>query len=175
MTEKKSKKTIENNVEKNDLCDIEPSIDYSVGELLEMAQKTADEYKQTAQRVQAEFENYKKRNLKVVEQAKEDGETGVLFSIIQTIDTIDVALAMIADSDENIKNGINLIKKQLLNTLEKYKVKEIICIGKDFDPNYHNAVMQEECEDKNKIIDVLQKGYIRNGKVIRYSMVKVGV
>lgn len=82
---------------------------------------------------------------------------------------------MIGDSDDNVKEGVNLIKKQLLSTLEKYKVKEIVCIGEEFDPNYHNAVMQEECENKNKILDVLQKGYTRNGKVIRYSMVKVGV
>lgn len=177
MAEKK-KKNIEE-VESQDVnkdC-VSDSIDneYSAEKLLELSQTTIEEYKGIAQRVQAEFENYKKRNAKAMQQAKEDGETKVLFSIIQTIDTIDVALNMISENDENTKNGIMLIKKQLINVLEEYNVEEIICAGEEFNPNFHNAVMQEECDSKNKILDVLQKGYTRNGKVIRYSMVKVGV
>lgn len=144
-------------------------------QIIEVESK-ADEYKSIAQRVQAEFENYKKRNNAAIQQARFDGETEVILSLLKIIDTIDYAICMISDNDCNTKEGVGLIKKELISTIEKYDVKEIDALNKDFDPSYHNAVMNEQTDgEKNKVIEVLQKGYIRKDKVIRYAMVKVSI
>lgn len=85
---------------------------------------------------------------------------------------MEIALAMI--TDENTAKGVNLIYKQFMTVLEKYKVTEIPALNEDFNPEFHNAVMQvEDEENAGKVVEVLQKGYIREGKVLRYSMVKV--
>jgi len=77
-------------------------------------------------------------------------------------------------SDESTKSGVQLIQKKFQEVFAKYGVKEIDALGSEFDPNLHNAVMQvEDEENAGKVVEVLQKGYTRDGKVIRPSMVKV--
>ena len=69
--------------------------------------------------------------------------------------------------------GVELILKQLMDTLYKFGLEEIDALNQDFDPNFHHAVIQEEADEPDKVIDVLQKGYKLKDKVIRPSMVKV--
>ena len=88
------------------------------------------------------------------------------------MDSVEIALVMI--SDEATKKGVELIKKQFVDLFSEYGVTEIDALGKEFDPAFHNAVMQvEDPENAGKVVEVIRKGYIRNGKVIRYAMVKV--
>ncbi len=141
-------------------------------ELVAQAEKKADEFKELAQRIQAEFDNFRKRNVDSIKNARFEGESGALLNLIPIIDTMEIALAMI--TDENTAKGVNLIYKQFMTVLEKYKVTEIPALNEDFNPEFHNAVMQvEDEENAGKVVEVLQKGYIREGKVLRYSMVKV--
>lgn len=141
-------------------------------ELVAQAEKKADEFKELAQRIQAEFDNFRKRNVDSIKNARFEGESGAVLNLIPIIDTMEIALAMI--TDENTAKGVNLIYKQFMTVLEKYKVTEIPALNEDFNPEFHNAVMQvEDEENAGKVVEVLQKGYIREGKVLRYSMVKV--
>ncbi|WP_129596749.1 nucleotide exchange factor GrpE [Anaerophilus nitritogenes] len=128
-------------------------------------------------RMTADFQNYKKR----VEKEKSDIYTfaneKLILDMLPVVDNLQRAIKTYKDEgkDESFTQGIEMILKQLLEVFEKNGVKEIETIGKEFDPNFHHAVMQEECDgyESNIIIDVFQKGYTLNEKVIRPSMVKV--
>lgn len=148
------------------------SIDVENIDLVACAQAKMEEYKEMLQRLQAEFDNYRKRNVEAIKQAKVDGGNDVVLAMLPVLDTVEIAIKMI--SDDATKTGIQLIEKKFQEVFGKFGVKEIDAINKDFDPNLHNAVMQvEDEENSGKVIEVLQKGYTRDGKVIRYSMVKV--
>ena len=124
-------------------------------------------------RLMADFQNYKKR----VEKEKKDlyayANENIMSDLLTVMDNFERALEH--DADENFKEGIEMIFKQLQDALEKSGLAEIPALGEDFDPNVHSAVMAEETEDyeSGKVSGVMQKGYTLNGKVIRPSMVKV--
>ena len=135
------------------------------------AQKAADEFKDMAQRLQAEFDNYRKRNLESVRIAREDGKEDVLIVLLPVLDNFERGLNAL---DETAKHGVELIYKQVLSILEKYEVKEIEALGKPFDPQFHHAIAQcDDPEKANVVVEVFQKGYIRKNKVLRPSLVKV--
>ncbi len=124
-------------------------------------------------RLMADFQNYKKR----VEKEKRDlysyANEKIMNDLLTVMDNFERALEH--DADENFKEGIEMIFKQLSDVLEKDGLAEIPALGEEFDPNVHSAVMTEETEDyeSGKVSGVMQKGYTLNGKVIRPAMVKV--
>ena len=130
-----------------------------------------------ALRAQAELINYRKRKdeevIKMLKYANED----LVNDILPMLDNFDRALKMEASSDDIAKflDGMKMIYQGLINTLEKYEVKEIDALGKPFDENYHQAVVSEEVKGtpSNMVLEVLQKGYMLKDKVIRPAMVKV--
>ena len=141
-------------------------------DIVALSQAKMEEYKDLAQRTQADFDNFRKRNAEAVKQARLEGGNDVVLSMLPVLDTVEIAINMI--SDDATKSGVQLIQKKILEVFSKYGVKEIEALGKDFDPNFHNAIMQvEDADNAGKVVEVLQKGYTRDGKVIRYSMVKV--
>ncbi|MEG6569031.1 nucleotide exchange factor GrpE [Thermoanaerobacterium thermosaccharolyticum] len=145
---------------------------------LKQKEEEANEYLEMAQRLKAEFENYRRRTEKEKADLIEYGKEQVILDILPVIDNFERALeTQYDDNGENasFKEGINLIYRQFKGILEKMGVKEIESLGQMFDPYKHHAVMQEEAEGKkeNEIIEVFQKGYMFNNKVIRPSMVKV--
>ncbi len=147
-------------------------VDVETIDVVALAQAKMEEYKDMLQRLQAEFDNFRKRNAEAVKQARIDGGNDVVISMLPVLDTVEIAIRVI--SDEASKSGVQLIEKKFQEIFSKYGVKEIDALGKDFDPNLHNAVMQvEDSENAGKVVEVLQKGYMRDNKVIRYSMVKV--
>ena len=133
----------------------------------------AEENKNTALRLRADFDNYKKRNESISTEMRILGECSVLEKILEVIDNLDRAREMI-NGDDSLK-GFDLIEQQLKAILSKYDVKEIeVKEGDDFDPNKMTAVMREENEEmKGKVLQVLLKGYIKGDSVLRYAMVKV--
>ncbi|MBR1746652.1 MAG: nucleotide exchange factor GrpE [Clostridia bacterium] len=138
---------------------------------LSIAQKEADEYKNLAQRVQAEFDNYRKRNLESTKIAREDGKEDVLMALLPVLDNFERGLNIV---EESARAGVELIYKQTLAILEKFEVKEIEALGQEFDPKYHHAIAQcEDPDQANIVVEVFQKGYIRKNKVLRPSLVKV--
>ncbi len=152
--------------EKNETLDVE-NID-----LVALAQTKMEEYKADAQRIQAEFDNYRKRNVESVKQARLDGGNDVVLAMLPVLDTVEIAINMIGD--EATKSGVQLIEKKFHEVFAKFGVTAIDALNTEFDPNLHNAIMQvEDDENSGKVVEVLQKGYIRDGKVIRPAMVKV--
>lgn len=143
---------------------------------IKAAEARADELLLAAQRIQADFENYKRRNKNAISEATEDGINEAVKMFLPVIDNVDRAVDAAAQfGDEAFNKGIELLKRQVLDMLEKLDVCEIDT-NCPFDPNFHNAVMQGEREEgmeDNQITDVFQKGYMRKGKVLRFSMVKV--
>lgn len=133
----------------------------------------AEENKNTAQRLRADFENYKKRNESLASEMRAVGESAVLEKLLEVVDNVDRAKAMI--SDENNLKGFELIEQQITTVLTKFNVKAMeVKTGDAFDPNLMTAVLREENpEMSGKVLDVLQKGYLKGETVLRYAMVKV--
>lgn len=125
------------------------------------------------QRLQADFDNYRKR----VKTEKQEWTTQAVCDIVRellpVIDNLERALA--ADGTaESLAAGVELVFKQFLSALEKHGLSAIEACGGQFDPNCHHAIMQVECEEpENTVVEELQKGYRLNERILRPSMVKV--
>lgn len=132
-----------------------------------------DTIKERLLRTVAEYENYRNRTAKEKEGIYSDACIDVLKDILPALDNMERA-SSIDGSIEDLKKGIEMTVRQFKDSLIKLGVEEIDASG-EFDPNVHNAVMHIEDESlgENIIAEVLQKGYKKSDKVIRYSMVKV--
>jgi molecular chaperone GrpE len=139
----------------------------------EKLQQELDNTKDRLLRVTAEYDNYRKRTTKEKEGIYSDAYLDVLKEIVPILDNLERAVA--ADgSIEDLKKGIEMTIKGCQDSFTKLGVEEIDSSG-EFDPNVHNAVMHVEDEslDKNVIAEVFQKGYKKDDKIIRHTMVKV--
>ncbi len=137
-------------------------------------QKEKDETVQMAQRLQADFDNYRKRNASLRLESLDEGARELIKDILPVLDNFDRAMENTANVDPGYVEGIRLVHKQLLGILEKNGLEEIPADGM-FDADLHNAVMQEEAEGKESgmITAVFQKGYKVKNRIIRHSMVRV--
>ena len=139
----------------------------------EKLKEELDEAKDRVLRLTAEYDNYRKRTVKEKEGIYSDAYVDVLKEIIPIIDNLERAIA--ADGSlEDLKKGIEMTMKGCQDSFAKLGVQEIDTTG-EFDPNLHNAVMHIEDESlgKNAIAEVFQKGYKKDDKIIRHTMVKV--
>ena len=137
--------------------------------------KTA-EYLQLAQRVQADFENFRRRNESVRTDAYADGRRDVAAAMLPVLDNLERAVEAAAGSqDEALKNGVEMVLKQMTDVYTKLDVKPIDRAGEKFDPNLENAILQgtEEEGEPGTVCQVLQKGYMIGDRVLRHAMVKV--
>lgn len=126
-----------------------------------------------AMRLQADFDNYRKRNAALAEEMKSLGKSMVIEKMLTVLDNCDLARKYI--SDESALTGFNMMERQILDALESFGLKEIDASGKEFDANVMSAVEREKAEGKEgKVLDVLAKGYTLCGKVLRPASVKVG-
>ena len=141
---------------------------------LESAKKQADEYKDKWIRNVAEFDNYKKRNAKLWQDAFNEGIASVILKILVVGDSLDRALGM--GLDEKTLAGIQGIKRKFDETLSSLDIQEINPVGEVFDPNVAEAVMQVEKGEEDKsdtVAQVFEKGYRLKDKIIRYAKVSV--
>ena len=141
---------------------------------LKAAQAQAEEYLTLAQRVQADFENFRRRNKATRAEAYEDGAREFIKQLLPVVDNLERAVAQ-ESSDETLMTGVKLVHKQLMETLEKRGVTVIDRPGEKFDPNLENAVMQGTADEgePGTVCVVLQKGYKMGDFVLRHAMVKV--
>lgn len=144
---------------------------------LETKKTEAAEYLDHLQRLKAEFENYKKRLLREQTQFLELASQNLMGKLLPVLDNFELALLAAEDSQdfERLVKGIEMVYSEFKDVLHKEGLQVIESIGKQFDPQVHEAVMQvhsDEHED-NTVIDVLRQGYTFKGKVIRPAMVKV--
>ncbi len=126
----------------------------------------------SVKRIQAEFINYKRRTEQEKEMLSSLANERIILDLLSVLDNFQRGLDAIEEKEGSLYEGMTLIYKQLLSTLEKNGVQEIDTTI-EFNPNFHHAVMQEEGEESGKILEVFQKGYLLKDKVIRPAMVKV--
>ena len=125
-------------------------------------------------RICAEYDNFRKRSQKEKDSLYGDVKAETLKKFLPVYANLVRALAQ-STEDEAYRRGVEMIMNQFNVTMEKLGVTEIECLGKKFDPAFHNAVMHVEDEEKgeNEIVEVFQKGFMMGDKVIRFAMVKV--
>lgn len=146
----------------------------------EAGQKQAAEKEQEEElntkymRLMADFQNFKRRTEKEKSDIYAFANEKIVKELLDVIDNFERAIAAGTGGDKFLE-GMEMILKQLLAVLERAGVTEIKCLGEDFDPNFHNAVMTEDSAqyESGKVIEVLQKGYILNSRLVRPAMVKV--
>jgi molecular chaperone GrpE len=140
----------------------------------DQAAQERDEYLNLAQRVKADFENYKRRNQCAREDAYADGVRDTLSKFLPVLDNLERAAAA-EGSEDALREGVHLVLRQLNTVLSAAGVEEIPAQDCAFDPNVHHAVMQEAVEgcESGRVVTVLQKGYTHGGRVLRHCMVKV--
>ena len=141
---------------------------------LQTAEHERDEYLDMAQRLKAEFENFRRRNSAVRSEAYEDGAREVIASMLPVIDNLERALDA-APEKSPMREGVELVLKQMLETLEKRGVTVVDRVGEPFDPELENAVLQVDAShgEPGCVAAVMQKGYKMGDRVIRYAMVSV--
>lgn len=136
-----------------------------------------DELEDRVKRQMAEFENFRKRTEKEKTAMFETGAKSVIEKILPVVDNFERGLASIpeGENDGAVAQGMQMIYKQLMTELENLDVKPIPAVGEEFNPEFHNAVMQVESEEFESgiVAQELQKGYTYRESVVRHSMVAV--
>ena len=130
----------------------------------------ADEYLNLAKQVQADFDNYRKRNIEAVNQAKEDGKASVIVKILPCADIIDKAISM--TKDPATLEGLKMVADKFQDVLSGLGVTKFESKGQMFDVNLHNAVTAIESDQPSgTIVDEYESGYRMGDKVIRFAQV----
>lgn len=133
-----------------------------------------DQMRSLAQQIQADFENYRKQAMKretaIVERASES----ILEQLLPVLDSFDAALVQLsADTDPALRKGVELVFAQMVGVLEHAGLERIDADGKPFDPNEHEAVLQEDGDGDPVVAETMRSGYRLKGRVLRPAMVKV--
>lgn len=136
-----------------------------------------EELTDQVRRQMAEFENFRKRTDKEKTQMYEVGAKSIVEKILPVVDNFERGLAAVPEEQKNdpFVDGMDKIYKQMMTVFAELDIKPIEAVGKEFDPEYHNAVMQVESEEYESgiVAQELQKGYMYRDSVVRHSMVAV--
>ena len=172
---KKKDKTLEEIQSDVEDFEFEQILNEEAEELEEVQEQSesADEYKKLLQVVQADFDNYRKRSLTMLNEAKQDGQINVIMKFLPAMDSFKKAKEMIEDA--NILKGIEMIENELTEALKTFGVEKIEALGQIYDPNLHNVIMvkNDNSLEDDVITDVYQDGYKLKDKVIRYCQVVI--
>jgi molecular chaperone GrpE len=146
---------------------------------LEALQEKYDELNDKYMRLYSEFDNYRKRTAKERIELQKSASRDVMLDILPVVDDLERAIQAFEEHQlsEEAKKGIELIYNKLINILSQKGLKEIEAMEQPFDTDFHEAITNIPAPSKKmkgKIMDVIQKGYTLNGKVIRYAKVVVG-
>jgi len=143
---------------------------------LDLAEAQSGEYLDMLKRKAAEFENYKRRTAKERDSLSCEITGSVISKFLDLADNLDSAVENVRNEKKGpLKDGLNLIYRQMQDILKNLDVQVIEAVGNEFDPNIHFALLHVEDENvgENIVVEELKKGYMYKGKVIRHSMVKV--
>ena len=127
----------------------------------------------TTRRLQADFENYRKRMLREQTEKIERANESLIEQLLPVLDTFELALDNLADADEQVRKGVELVYADLLGVLEKAGLERIDALGKPFDPHEHEAVAQEDGAGEPVVFDILRSGYRLKDRVLRPATVRV--
>jgi molecular chaperone GrpE len=145
---------------------------------LEAKEKEAGETYDRLLRASAEFDNYKKRSSREMEEFRKFANQSLIKEMLSVVDNLELAMNSTNGHktiDKDLLQGLEMTHKEILKVFEKFNVKPIDAKGQPFDPTFHEAVMQEETNDspKNTITNELQRGYMIHDRLLRPSMVVV--
>lgn len=151
-------------------CDCDCEIQEVIGE---ECNEENENFLVMAQRIQAEFDNYRKRSVEISKNLKQDGIIEAVGKFLPAIDAIKKAKTMI--KDKSVLEGVLLIEKELNNSLKTLEIEEIESQGQHYNPKYHNviAVIEDNSLEDGKIMEVYQAGYKIKDRIIRYAQVIV--
>ena len=129
----------------------------------------------TTQRLQADFENYRKRELRRQTDLVERASESIVEQLLPVLDSFELALANLGQDAESdrLTKGIELVYAELRGVLERAGLEPIAALGTEFDPNEHEAVLQDDGDGEPRVGDVLRTGWKLKGRVLRPAMVKV--
>ncbi|ALX48130.1 nucleotide exchange factor GrpE [Lentibacillus amyloliquefaciens] len=143
---------------------------------VEQLKQERDDMQQRVLRIQAEFDNFKKRSQKEKEQERKYKSEDFVKELLPALDNFERALQVeVTDETKSFVDGVSMVYNQIKEALKSQGVEEIESVGQPFDPNIHHAVMQVEDKeaDSETVTEELQKGYYLKDRVIRPAMVKV--
>ena len=143
---------------------------------LEATKELAEGNKEKYTRLLSEFDNMRERNKKENGEMFDRGAMDTLEKLLPIVDNFDRALENVPENEKGpFEEGVEMIYKQLMETLEKIGVTPMNAVDKEFDPTYHNAVIHIEDENlgENIVVEEMQKGYMYKDHVLRHAMVKV--
>lgn len=144
-------------------------------EQIEKKEREAEEYLLLAKRVQAEFENYKKRAERERAEYTEQANARLILNLLPVLDNFERALNVENSDMNSFKKGLTMIFSQLKSVLETEGLSAIEAVGKEFDPYYHEAVLTAVGDyEEDIILEEYEKGYLFKTRVLRPSKVKVG-
>jgi molecular chaperone GrpE len=132
-----------------------------------------DELRGTAQRIQADFENYRKRVARDQAALADRATERLVEALLPALDGLEMAVVSLGDADEKVRKGVELAVGELTSALERHGLARIADLDVAFDPNQHEAVMQDDGDGDPHVGAVLRTGYALNGRVLRPAMVKV--
>jgi len=147
-------------------------------EEIDLLQKERDELKSQVLRIQADFANYQKRARQQAEEVRTYAIGSLAQDVLGGIDNLERAIeALRASANEGITSGLDMVQKQLLGILAKYGVEPIAALEQPFDPNFHEAIMQQPSDQhpEGTVVAELGKGYKIHDRVLRPSKVAVSV
>ena len=145
---------------------------------LEAKEQEAGETYDRLLRVSAEFDNYKKRSSREMEEFRKFANQSLIKEMLSVVDNLELAMNSTnnhRDIDKDLVQGLDMTHKEILKVFEKFNVKPIDAKGQPFDPAFHEAVMQEETDgvEKNTVVNELQRGYMIHDRLLRPAMVVV--
>jgi molecular chaperone GrpE len=141
-------------------------------------EKEYDETHDKLLRVSAEFENYRKRTAREMDDFRKYAVQSLLKEMLSAVDHIELAIQAAASNsapDKNLAEGLSLTLKELLRIFEKFNVMPIEAVGKPFNPEFHEAILREESGElpENTVLREMQKGYVIGGRLLRPALVVV--
>jgi molecular chaperone GrpE len=147
----------------------------SLKEKLAEQTKLAEEYFNSLARVQADYDNFKRRTRLEKEDYYKYASEQVIAALLPVVDNYDRALAVECASLEDFKSGIEMIYRQLWDILKAEGLAPVPALGEPFDPQIHEAVLREESDEhpENTVVEELQRGYFLKDRLIRVAMVKI--
>jgi molecular chaperone GrpE len=139
----------------------------------EEASETPEDYLALAQRIQADFENYRKRAAREAAAAGERAKSGLVRELLPIVDNLERALASAEEGEQHLAQGVRLVHSELIAVLERNGIQQFDPSGEKFDPTEHEALSVRDEGQAGLVLDVVEKGYRTNGTVLRPARVVV--
>ena len=134
---------------------------------------SGEDYLALAQRIQADFENYRKRAAREAAAAGERAKSGLVRELLPVVDNLERALASAEDGEQHLAEGVRLVHSELIAVLERNGIQQFDPVGDKFDPTEHEALSVREEGESGLVLDVVEKGYRSNGTILRPARVVV--